>query len=248
MEIPLLTSGESKVYVTLTELGESTVGDILKISGVSHSKIYDILKRLSNKGLVSSINKNGRQYFSASNPKALLELLDSEKSKIEDYQARLEDIIKKLDLKKNTAKSLSTLSSYEGFKGMKYALELILNRLKKNDGIYILGSPKQIGESMGGYLKEWQQRRIKIGAVCKIITDIDSPPWKDKWWKESKSKKLTFTKRSDMISPAYIIITKNSITTIYFSHKIFSFLIEQEDVSKSYINFFNQLWKTSKNK
>ena len=47
MEIPFLTMGESKVYQALVELGESPIGNIIKLSKVSHSKIYDILKRLS---------------------------------------------------------------------------------------------------------------------------------------------------------------------------------------------------------
>jgi sugar-specific transcriptional regulator TrmB len=60
MEIPLLTKGESKVYQALLELGESPIGGIIKNSSVSHSKIYDILKRLAKKGLVSTIIRNGR--------------------------------------------------------------------------------------------------------------------------------------------------------------------------------------------
>ena len=83
MEIPLLTSGESKVYKALVELGETSVGNILKTSGVSHSKIYDILKRLSEKGLVSSINKNGRQFFSAANPRNLLKLANEEEKELD---------------------------------------------------------------------------------------------------------------------------------------------------------------------
>ena len=91
MEIPLLTAGESKVYSALVELGETQVGNILKISGVSHSKIYDILKRLSKKGLVSSIVKNGKQHFSASHPKNLTLLIVNEKEKIKKIEKKIID-------------------------------------------------------------------------------------------------------------------------------------------------------------
>ena len=58
-----LTEGESKVYLALTELGSSTVGPIVKKSGVAYSNIYDILHRLIEKGIVSFIIKNKTRYF-----------------------------------------------------------------------------------------------------------------------------------------------------------------------------------------
>lgn len=243
MEIPLLTAGEAKVYQALVELGESPIGNIIKISKVSHSKVYDILKRLSEKGLVSSINKNGRQYFSAAEPERLSELVDEEKERLQVVQHQISDIIKQLNVRKNIATPVSILSAYEGMKGMKGALDLIIDKLKKNEEVLILGSPKKIGEQLGGYLKDWQKRRIAKGALCKIIGDIDAPSWEEEWWKQSKKKKQTFTKRSKSVSPAYMVITRGSITTIYFSTKILTFVIEQAEIAQRYKEFFNLLWK-----
>ena len=48
-----LTDGEIKVYLALIKLGSSTSGPITDKSGVSRSKIYNILERLIQKGLVS---------------------------------------------------------------------------------------------------------------------------------------------------------------------------------------------------
>ena len=244
MEIPFLTKGESRVYETLIKLGESSIGNIIKVSGTSSSKIYDVLKRLSEKGLVSSINKNGKQYFSPSNPGRLNEILKEEKKKLEEFDLTLKKVIVNLNSRKNTSKPSSILSSYEGIKGMKTVLESSLENLKKGDEILILGSPKTIGEQAGGYLKDWQKRRIQTGAICRIITDADALSWEEAWWEKSKKKKLTFTKKSSSISPSYMIITKNSVTTIYFSGVILSFVIEHRDISSRYQDFFNNIWKS----
>ena len=168
MDIPLLTTGESKVYKGLVTLGESTVGNIIKTSQVSHSKIYDILKRLSDKGLVSSINKNGKQYFSASDPDRLHELVEEKKQELEEHQIEIEKKIKQLKTLQNTSQPVSLLSAYEGFKGMKSVLDSLLEKLKKHDELLVLGSPKQFVEQAGGFLKDWQKRRIKKGVICKI--------------------------------------------------------------------------------
>jgi len=245
VEIPLLTSGESKVYQALIELGETSVGNIIKSSGVSHSKIYDILKRLSEKGLVSSINKNGRQYFSAANPDQLTALVDDEEKKLIKNKENISQLIKQLKLRQDISKPTSILSSYEGFKGMKTVLELVLSKIKRDEEIFVLGSPKKIGNQAGGYLKEWQKKRIEIGAKCKILTDLDSPSWEETWWKESKKEKLTFTKRSSSMSPAYLVITKNFVVTIYFAEVILSLVVDHSEIAKKYGHFFNILWKTA---
>jgi sugar-specific transcriptional regulator TrmB len=245
MEIPFLTKGESKVYETLTELGESSIGNIIKISGVSSSKIYDILKRLSEKGLVSSTNKNGKQYFSSANPERLSELFEEKRKNLEDSNKFLNRVISELISRRSISKPVSILSSYEGIKGMKTVLDSILENLKKGDEILILGSPKSIGEQAGGFLKDWQQRRIRTGSVCRIITDANASSWEEVWWKKSKKKKLTFTKKSSSISPSFLVITKNSVITIYFSGVILSFIIEHKDIASRYTDFFNNLWISS---
>ncbi|MCX8193918.1 MAG: helix-turn-helix domain-containing protein [Candidatus Pacearchaeota archaeon] len=43
------TLGESRYYLSLLSLGESTVGPIAKESYISISKIYDVLNRLIKK-------------------------------------------------------------------------------------------------------------------------------------------------------------------------------------------------------
>lgn len=245
MEIPFLTSGESRVYQALIELGESPVGSIIKLSKVSHSKIYDILKRLSDKGLVSSINKNGRQHFSAAHPDALSHLVAEQNAHLAVAQKKMADVINTLKVKRNISTPKSVLSAYEGMKSMKGVLDYVITKLRRNDEILILGSPKSIGENLGGYLRDWQKRRIKTGAVCKIIGDVDAPTWNDAWWKKSKTQKLTFSKRSKSISPAYLVITKDSVTTIYFSSKILTFIVEHESVASRYREFFSELWRLS---
>lgn len=245
MEIPLLSSGEAKVYQTLVELGESSIGNIIKMSKVSHSKVYDILKRLSDKGLVSSINKNGRQHFSAAEPERLSELVAEEREKLQSIQHQIGNVVEQLSIRKNTATPVSVLSAYEGMKGMKSVIDSTLDKLRKNDEILILGAPRKIGEQLGGYLKAWQKRRLAQGVICRIIADVDAPSWDEPWWAQSKRKKLTFLRRSRLVSPAYIIITKDSVATVYFSSKILAFIVEHEDIAKSYREFFNGLWKAS---
>jgi len=243
MDIPFLTPGENKAYKTLVKIGESSIGDILKFSGVSHSKVYDILKRLAEKGLVSTITKNGKQYFSAADPGALKILFEEQEKKLQKEKETLKVIIPQLLAEKNAKKTQPILSAYEGMNGIKHLLEESLEETHKGEEILILGTPQKIVEYAGGYLKDWQKRRIEKGILCKIICDPGSPPWKELWWKKSKNKKQSFIKASSSTSPAYLVITKKSVTTIYFAYDILGFKVSHEEIAEKYKVFFEEIWK-----
>ena len=63
-----LTKSEIKVYLALLKLGSSTKKSIVKESGITHSKLYEITDKLINKGLVSYVRKNKVLHFSAAPP------------------------------------------------------------------------------------------------------------------------------------------------------------------------------------
>jgi len=76
-----LTDGEIRVYLTLMTLGSTTTGKITKYAGVSGSKVYEVLDRLMNKGLATTITKNGVKRFEATRPERLIDYLE-EKEKV----------------------------------------------------------------------------------------------------------------------------------------------------------------------
>jgi len=245
MNIPFLTEGESKAYKTLVKIGESSIGNIIKFSKVSHSKIYDILRRLTEKGLVSSITKNGKQYFSAADPRTLQTLIEEKELIIQKEKEILKIIIPQLLAEKNSKKTENILTAFEGINGVKHLLEESLIETKKGEEILILGTPKKIVEYAGGYLKDWQKRRIEKGIMCKIIADPGTPPWDEKWWKESKKRNISKLKVFSSVSPAYLLITNKSVTTIYFANTIFGFKVSHKEIAEKYKLFFEDIWKVN---
>jgi HTH-type transcriptional regulator, sugar sensing transcriptional regulator len=63
-----LIDGEARIYASLLKLGSSKVGAIVRDSHVSYSKIYDVLERLSIKGLVSNVTIGNIKHFNAVEP------------------------------------------------------------------------------------------------------------------------------------------------------------------------------------
>ena len=99
-----LTKGEIKVYLALNKLIEATVGPIGKHSKVSKSKIYDILDKLIEKGLVGYITKQGTKYFTANDPHMILEYLAKKENELKKTKEEISELIPQLLLQRSSAK------------------------------------------------------------------------------------------------------------------------------------------------
>jgi len=240
MNIPFLTLGEEKVYRSLLSLGETSIGSILKESGVSHSKVYAILERLCQKGLVSKTKKGGRQYFYPAGPKALLTLADQKDRELLAQRSTLLSTIRELSATEPRIKD-PVLQSYDGMSAMRSILDTLLTVMTKKDTVYILGSSKRLGVVACGYLRDWQRRRIATGATCFILSNSDAPKWNDPWWMRSKREKKTITKRLPYDLPAFFVICKDRVITIYFSKSILTISITHKEIAESYRQFFTSL-------
>lgn len=74
-----LTPGEAKVYLAMIQSGPSRVGKIVEISGVSQSKVYNVLDRLISKGLATYNIQDNIKHFHSLEPSRLHEYLKKKK-------------------------------------------------------------------------------------------------------------------------------------------------------------------------
>ncbi len=66
-----LTEYESRAYIGLVESGPTTARDLSEISGVPHSRIYDILSKLENRGWIESQSGRPARYRAKSPSEAV---------------------------------------------------------------------------------------------------------------------------------------------------------------------------------
>ena len=53
-----LSERESRVYLSLLDLGPTTTSKLIRKTGIASSKIYDVLEKLTHRGLVTHIIQN----------------------------------------------------------------------------------------------------------------------------------------------------------------------------------------------
>ncbi len=238
-----MTDGETKVYIALVKLGESTVGAIGRDSKVSKSKIYDILDKLIEKGLVGYMIKSGIKYFSVNDPKMILEYIKKKEEEIEETKQEAEKIISELSMQRATAGVKKIAEIYEGFNGLKAIREELIRTLKKGDEFLVLGAPKIANEKWEAWFLDFHKRREARGVGMRIIYNSDARTFGE------KRKKFKFTNvrylPSDLVSPNWIDIYNDTVLFVFVVKEPLTFVIRSKDLANSFKAYFDIMWKVS---
>ena len=234
-----LTEGEAKVYLALLELGSSTVGPIVKRSGVAYSNIYEILERLIKKGLASFIVKSETKYFQAAGPENLRDYLEKQEKEIEEQKKLIEEFIPKLKLlQENIPEEQAEI--FVGLKGAKAAYaKLIMG--PKDDWRYFYAHKPEYAELADRFYLSVTQG-LKIPKSIRGI--VDEPTRKSKTIKAHK-KYIQF-RFVDFPVPANLDIYNDKVLIIAWSESPVTFLIKSQQVVSFMKDYFDSVWKVAK--
>jgi len=235
-----LTKGEIKVYKILLELGSSTTGALTKGSHISGSKVYEVLERLEQKGLVTEATINGVRHFEAANPSKLIDYLEEKERSIATEKSTIQDIIPSLLLNWKTSKK-SEVKIFSGWEGLKTANEDIIQSLKKGDEWLSMGLSSQ-PKTWEIHFNNRQKERARKGIVIKHLIN-------KKYSSLVESRKLLphtqfrFLPESlEMPTSTEIYADKVMIMILSQEHPM-AILIESKEVSASFRKFFEVMWK-----
>jgi sugar-specific transcriptional regulator TrmB len=171
-----LTESEGKAYEVLVKHGKLGSGEISRESGVSYSKIYNILDSLTNKGLVKVIPEKTKK-FAPADPEQLIKLIDEKQEKLREAMSKAKEMKQFYDVKEKNPVVMEM-----GKKGF----HKILKDLK---------APKKHSYAIkwsSEYRPEWAgkaERNLKKGVDVKVLARYDDETKKDvkKWMKINKN-------------------------------------------------------------
>ena len=238
-----LTKGEIKVYLSLLDLGSSSTGKITKSSGISGSKVYEVLDRLMNKSLANFVIKNGVKYFEATDPSRILDYLDEKENQIENEKANIQKIIPELILKQKHSEK-SEVKVFTGWEGIKTANEDIIRTLRKGEEWLTMGLTEQ-PKSWEIYFNKRQKARAEKGIKLKHLLN---EKYKSLY---KKRKHLPYTEfrffPKDFSMPMTTEIYKDKVIfMILLQENPMAIMIESEAVAKSFRKYFFVLWEIGK--
>jgi sugar-specific transcriptional regulator TrmB len=169
-----LPEKEAKVYLAALELGQSTVQKIAEKAKVNRATTYVIIETLIQKGLMSSVYEDKKQFFYAESPEKLNLLFREQAMEIQRKQEYLDKILPNLKALKANDKEGPVVRYFEGKEGMRAIAEEIFDFKNGDEKLRMIYSYdlllKMFTEEEVVEMRKRRQSK-KINAV--IITNDD---------------------------------------------------------------------------
>jgi sugar-specific transcriptional regulator TrmB len=225
---------ETKVYLTTLELGSATAQAISERSTLNRSTVYDILRSLISKGIISNSEKNSTQYFEAAGPEKLLGILDEKRNKIQN-------VMKELKLVQEYVVNKPKVRVFTGKEGFNTVLEDILYTKKHTDVI----STSKIFDIMRFDFPHYIINRAKYGITARVIQE-DSQETKDLKKSDKKQLRETRSIKSWNINSMMFMYSNKTAIIKLVEGEIISILIEDKTLYEDNEKIFEVLWEKAK--
>ncbi len=155
-----LSKNEAVVYLAVLELGQASIWEIAKKSGIKRPTCYVLLEELAFKGYASNSNDGKRVLYSVSSPKQLLQAVERRQERFVKSLAQLEGVASKSPQK-------PIVRLYEGVSGVVEAYNLSLEQPKGQE-ILIYGTA-QVQISYEEFITDYLKNRVKKGIMARAI-------------------------------------------------------------------------------
>jgi len=228
-----LTVAQSAVYLAALELGQASMQDLARKSGVKRTTIYKFIGELKDRGLIIETKRKTRSLYAAVPPEQLVEI---EKARL----AELNNLLPQLNAIHNAALHKPRVLFYEGVEVVR---EMYKDSLRERQPIVawsdFLGTKTAMGEmlELEGYPAERARRNIEL-----------------KWIIPDSSEAREFTKRDFGLlrETKFLPEAKFKMDINIYGNKValvnarpehpFAVLIEDKDVADTLREAWQQLW------
>lgn len=227
-----LEDKEIKIYLALLEIGEATVLNISRKSKVNRASIYYILEKMKKKGLVTHVEKSGKETFAATEPALLL---NQQKSKVQNLKSIIPDL-KHIHTKNDNKPNVKF---YEGIEGIKTVYQ---DTLTAKTEILDYANSKQIRDHWPKYDEEYINQRTKKKIPLRCIAP------NDEYGEQVKHEDSKHFRQTRLINPKdlnlndEIKIYDNKIAMISFEKLPFAVIIESETLANTQRAIFEMAW------
>lgn len=239
-----LSEKETKIYLTLLEIGSQPVSTIAKKTKINRTTCYLIIDELTNKGLVSSFNKASVKYITAEPPKSIIKFLQHQKNKIDKSELIVEENLKALEEIQQKGVHKPKVYFFEGLQGIIQTYE---DTLKEGETIYAIESASHMSPEIQDYL---YNTYIDLRIKNKIFAKALMPKTKEnEFLHQNDSKHYRETKLIDNALFNFELelnIYGNKTAFIVYNQETYiGIIIENPEIANSLKALFNLIWSSN---
>jgi sugar-specific transcriptional regulator TrmB len=231
-----LTSTEAKIYLALLEKGSSRAGQITRNTGVHRRSVYDAIERLIEKGLVSYIKTNNRNYYEAASPERLLELIKEKENHVKQILPELQLLGKLSEDKEQKKETLF-------FRGKQAIKTVYSDQINEGKEILIMGDDINVNEIVKYYFPHFDKQRISKHIKVRML--FDESARKQAYLKKIPLADIRFIQNGNK-SPVSINIYSNKVSIIMWEPNPKAILITEASLADSFRTYFELMWSMAK--
>ncbi len=234
-----LTPNEIKVYLVLLELGENTVGPLIKKLGMHRQVAYDALEGLKERNMVLSSTKNNRLIFRIANPQNILDNIEQQKMVANNLMGEINDRLA-------GQKKGQEIRVYEGEKAYRDFIRRRNDLQPPNTTYMVMSGMSLIYKDMmtkGRIYERINRIRKKNNINTKILMNDAHRNEAEKL--QRVNSEIRFLPEG-FNSPTSFDIWHDSISLISHANGVFCIEIKNDDFHRSYLTYFELLWQMAK--
>jgi len=163
------------VYQTLLEQGPHSVRKIAEKTGINRGSVYDTLKALQKRGIVTYYQTEKKQFFIAEHPRKLLRDLEQQQTELASIKTAVEHALPQLQtyIHQKNEQPLSTV--YEGISGIRTILHDILDTCEQADEpMYYAYSAQEVRSSIYEAFPDFTEQRIDRAIHTQVLSFHES--------------------------------------------------------------------------
>jgi len=248
-----LSKAQAEIYLLLVAHKELRIQEIVKLSGIPRSSVYDNLKALLELGIAEEMVHDNYKKIRPYSIGVMRHGLEEKVFHLHRLKNDLDKLEKAIELKAQNDSTSSTTVRF--YKGRSRARQLYWNSLKAKNTIYVYsdwGRGRYVGMRFyESFVSESRKRDIKekvlINPTIHALESIRKYTYHGSPISRTKIEDLRAIEKKKIQIKGDTLIYDNVYAQVYLKNmEINGFEIESRDFTQTQRSIFETLWKTAK--
>lgn len=241
-----MTPIEAEIYLEILGFNVTTIGPIIKKTGLHRGTIYNSINNLMKKGFVSFVDIKNKRLYRTTGQKIFSNIIKDKTKEIMKEKKEIEDFFKDIEkFKKDSPEN--QIDVHYGINSFKSLFLEIYDLCKQNDYEYLfMGRGGEMQDATGeGFYRYTQKLKKKMKVRCRVILDKENVKHSFHKYVQGNIRYLP----SKKYSPINIWIYGDFVLMILFNtNPLINIKVKSKELSDGFRNYFEALWEISDSK
>ena len=236
-----LNRNEAKVFMALLKSGPSIASELVRITGFHRNIIYDNLDKLTERGLVTYINEEGKRRFAVAPPEALAAMLERESNELESRKKVASSLVPQISAELAKSRQKQSATIYRGTKAFKGLLREVVS----SGSYFSMGVSNASTDMMGAdfwknFIMQIKRKKVKERLLLNSDFKLDSLPLEN----TRNTELRVLPSASNMVTET--LVYSDKVAIMVYSDPPIATVIEDRFVRDSFTEYFEHLWSIAK--